>query len=113
GVAIDRSRLQAVATGDLVGELRAVGGVADGAGEDGRGQVAALGLDRLVILVQDGEHAVDRLARQGPAGVHPRPEARDSRAAVAPRAAPAIQPSRSPRASASWSTTPPRAVLTR
>jgi hypothetical protein len=65
-----------------VGELGAVGRVADGARQDGYSLVGVVALDQGLVVVEDGVDAPHRVVLQPPIGVDPGAEAGDVRAAL-------------------------------
>ena len=81
-VAADRARVEAVAVAHGSGELRAVGGVAHGAREDGGRVRRAVLVDRGAVARQDVEHALHRRVAEPPGRVDALAEPRDGRLAV-------------------------------
>ena len=65
---------------DPLGELGAVGRVADGGGEHGEVRGALVGVDFATVVGERREHAVDRGGGERPGGVDPLAEPRDGRA---------------------------------
>jgi hypothetical protein len=81
-VARDRARVEAELVADAAREVRAVGGVADGAREDRDRALRAELVDRRAVLGEDGDDALDRLGREPAAGVDALAEPGDDRAAL-------------------------------
>src|SRR3954469_19936354 len=76
-VARDRARVETELVADAPGEVRAVGGVADGARQDRDRALRAELVDRGAVLPEDGDDALDRLGREAAAGIHAPAEAGD------------------------------------
>jgi hypothetical protein len=81
-VARDRARVEAELVADAPGEVRAVGGVADGAREDRDRALRSELVDRGAVLREDGDDALDRLWREAAAGIDALAEAGDDRPAL-------------------------------
>jgi hypothetical protein len=81
-VAGDRARVEAELAADPLGEVRAVGRVADRARQDGDGAPRAELVDGRAVVAQDGGDALDGLRRQPTVRVDALAQAGDDGAAV-------------------------------